>query len=226
MSDRGNQFMALLADLRRLVEGARTTVDLRPFAECVRKLGAAAVNVGPTEVPFGLPVCRFWQSALRGAQAPVRAIAAALMELGPNLTWTQNPNYRRTPPSERFLDNYGYAVIAGPRGGPPALLHQERCALGVLLLGPETVYPRHHHPATEIYVPLNAAEWWREQGPWRSEGAGTVIFHDSNIPHATRTSAQPLLAIYLWLGDLAIHARLMSEMQSCPVGAVADVEPE
>lgn len=211
MSNRGEQLRALLADLQRLVEGAGSTSELRPFSECLRDLGAAAADAEPAEVPFGLPVCRFWQSALQGAQAPVQAIAEALIVLGPGMTWTQNPNYRKAPPSERFLDNYGYAVIAGTRDGPPALLRHERCALGVLLLGPETVYPRHHHPATEIYVPLNAAEWWREQGPWRSEAAGAAIFHGSNVAHATRTSAQPLLAIYLWLGDLAIHARLMSE---------------
>lgn len=211
MIDRGKQLLALLADLRRLVEGAGSTAGSRPFSECLGDLGAAAVNVEPADVPFGLPVCRFWQSALQGTQAPVLAVAEALLVLGPSLTWTQNPNYRRTPPSERFLDNYGYAVIAGPRGGPPALLQHEGCALGVLLLGPETVYPCHHHPATEVYVPLTAAEWWREQGPWRSEAAGTAIFHGSNVPHATRTSAQPLLAIYMWRGDLAIHARLISE---------------
>ena len=82
-----------------------------------------------------------------------------------------------------FLDGYGYAVIAGPVDGPPALALDSRLALGVLVLGPRTHYPLHAHPAVEIYYTLTPdGDWWR--------GAG------------------PLLAIYLWWGDLATHARL------------------
>ena len=51
-------------------------------------------------------------------------------------------------------------------------------------------------------------EWWRGTGPWRSEPAGAAIYHAPNVPHATRTSDAPLLAVYVWIGDLATHASL------------------
>jgi quercetin dioxygenase-like cupin family protein len=69
-------------------------------------------------------------------------------------------------------------------------------ALGVLLLGSHTHYPLHAHPAVEVYVTLTPdGEWWREDGPWRREPAGTAIHHASGVPHATRTGETPLLAV-------------------------------
>jgi quercetin dioxygenase-like cupin family protein len=100
-------------------------------------------------------------------------------------------------------------VIVGPQDGPPALAVDSRIAIGVLLLGPHTHYPLHSHPAVEVYHTLTEeGEWWRDPGPWRREPSGSAIYHTANIPHATRTGADPLLAIYLWTGDLETHASL------------------
>src|SRR5882724_273965 len=215
MKEPAQHLAAFLADLARLVEGAAANdpgaaADGRRFAELVRELRGEAAQAPAVAVPFGLPVCRFWAPALEttGGQGPLAGMSHSLQALGPWLAWTQNPNYRRSPPSPEFLDRYGYAVIAGPAEGPPALVGHTNLALGVLLLGPRTHYPRHHHPATELYVPLNAGEWWRGDGPWRPEPAGAVIHHGSDVAHATRAGDTPLLAIYLWSGDLGTHAQL------------------
>jgi Dimethlysulfonioproprionate lyase len=158
-----------------------------------------------------LPVCRFWPAALEAAsRAAAAPLATALAPLTPALSWTQNPNYRRRPPEPTFLDRYGYAVIAGPRDGPPALARTPALALGVLLLGPRTHYPLHAHPALEVYYTLTDGEWWRDEGPWRPEPPGTAIVHAPHVRHATRAGDAPLLAIYVWRGDLATHARLTS----------------
>ena len=86
---------------------------------------------------------------------------------------------------------------------------EPRLALGVLLLGPGAHYPLHAHPAVEIYYTLTRdGEWWRDDGPWRQEPPGALIHHAPNARHATRAGASPLLAIYLWRGDLATHATL------------------
>jgi quercetin dioxygenase-like cupin family protein len=177
--------------------------SLEDFARRTSAIDASAL-VEPA--PARLAVCRFWDTALRAARGP---LVAPLSELGPSLAWAQNPNYRRRPPDAAFLDNYGYAVIAGPLEGPPALVPDARVALGVLLLGPRTHYPLHAHPAVEVYVTLTAdGEWWREDGRWRGKPAGVVIHHASGVPHATRAGHTPLLAVYVWRGELATHARL------------------
>ena len=154
-----------------------------------------------------IPVCRFWDAAL--ADTSATELTSALRVLGPALSWTQNPNYRRRPPAPTFLDNYGYAVIAGPSDGPPALVVAPSLALGVLLLGPHAHYPLHAHPAVEIYYTLTAGDWWREPGPWRSEPVRRAIYHAPNVRHATGAGAVPLLAVYLSRGDLTTHAALV-----------------
>ncbi len=215
MKEPAHHLAAFLADLVRLVEGAAASdgsaaADCRRFAGLVRELRSEAARPPAAAVPFGLPVCRFWAPALETTdeQGPLAGMIHALQALGPWLVWTQNPNYLRLPPTAEFLDRYGYAVIAGPADGPAALIGHAGLALGVLLLGPRTHYPQHSHPAIELYVPLNAGEWWRGDGPWRSERPGAVIHHGSEVVHATRAGDAPLLAIYLWSGDLGTHAQL------------------
>jgi hypothetical protein len=215
MTEPAQHLAVFLADLARLVEGAAegsAADDWRRFGDLLQELRGASAQAPEVATPFALPVCRFWAPALEASEAPepLAGIVRALRALGPWLAWTQNPNYRRSPPSADFLDRYGYAVIAGPAEGPPALVGHAGLALGVLLLGPHTHYPQHHHPAVELYVPLNAGEWWRADGPWRSESAGAVIHHGSEVAHATRAGDTPLLAIYLWSGELGTHARLAS----------------
>ena len=187
-----------------------TAAAIGEFTRLTRSVDAAREWPGPGASIERLPVCRFWDSAMEtAARGAAHSLVPALRLLGPTLSWAQNPNYRRHPPGQEFLDNYGYAVIVGPADGPPALAVDPRLALGVLLLGPGTHYPLHDHPAVEIYVTLTpGGEWWRRAGPWRGEPPATVMYHAPNVRHATRARVSPLLAVYLWCGDLATYARL------------------
>jgi len=173
-----------LASAAASASDASTATALADAVARVRAIDPAADWPNPEGTRARLPVGRFWEAALEAAtRGTAGALADALGVLAPALSWTQNPNYRRRPPDGSFLDGYGYAVIAGPVDGPPALALDSRLALGVLALGPRTHYSLHAHPAVEIYYTLTPdGDWWR--------GAG------------------PLLAIYLWWGDLATHARL------------------
>ena len=199
-----------------LVDAASATDDIEAAAEIGRLADMTqSIKIAdrrlPSPRPDRVPVCRFWDDALTLARRAGAAIAPALDRVGSALSWTQNPNYRRDPPDAGFLDNYGYAVIVGPADGPPALVADPGIALGVLLLGPHTHYPLHSHPAVEVYYTLTpGGEWWRGAGPWRREPVGAAIHHTPNVPHATRAGAEPLLAVYLWHGDLGTHARLSS----------------
>ena len=90
----------------------------------------------------------------------------------------------------------------------------DRLALGVLLLGPHTHYPTHRHPAVEIYVvAAGVAEWRKGEDPWHIEPEGSVIRHETMVPHATRTLADPLLAVYVWQGDLKTHAKIICQLR-------------
>lgn len=213
---RGRELELFLQSFGRALGDAATTTRDTEAAAGIRRLASLAqlitpaVPVPPATTPTRfLPVCRFWDEAIASARRAGASLANTVDSLAPILSWTQNPNYRRTPPDAGFLEHYGYAVIVGPADGPPALAIDPRLALGVLLLGPGTHYPLHSHPAIEVYYTLTEeGEWWRDAGPWRSEPSGSAIYHAPNVPHATRTQSSPLLAIYLWQGDLETHASL------------------
>ena len=198
---------ALAEALRTAARAAEPEASavLEDFARLVSTVDTARIAAPASSLPR-VAVCRLWDDALRASRGP---LVAPLAALGPWLSWTQNPNYRRQPPDASFLDNYGYAVLTGPADGPPALTVDAQLALGVLLLGPRTHYPLHAHPAVEVYYTLTpGGEWWRGAGPWRTEPPGAAIHHAPNVPHATRAGAEPLLALYVWAGDLGTHARL------------------
>ena len=143
--------------------------------------------------PSALPVLR-WLPAIK-ADAPAFSLELLneLSRAAPAMAWRQT--YTATEIGAAFLENYGYSEIVG-LSGP---LASERIACGFLLLGPETHYPRHRHEAEEVYVPLaGTASWQQGDGRWRERPPGTVIHHASDEPHAMRTGARALLALYLW----------------------------
>jgi hypothetical protein len=133
-------------------------------------------------------------SGLRVADGSLATLVAHLCHDASKLEWRQT--YTAAEASEEFLSNYGYTEIIG--SAAPG----DNLAAGFLLLGPHTFYPRHHHEAEEIYVPLSGtAEWLQGDGIWRSHPPGTIIHHVAHESHAMRTHRQPLLALYLWLSD-------------------------
>jgi quercetin dioxygenase-like cupin family protein len=121
-----------------------------------------------------------------------------------SLAWRRT--YTIDEAGEPFMQNYGWAELS--RSAPAPGVAQISC--GVLVLGPNTFYPRHRHEAEEIYLPLAGhAEWQQGDGAWRRRSPGTLIHHSSEEPHAMRTGDEPLLAMYLWRSrDLGQCARL------------------
>jgi len=151
-----------------------------------------------------LPVLH-WLRELPGQAGLHRPeLVAALVERAGELNWRRS--YSEPAVSAQFLDNYGWSEILGGSGPRVAA----RIACGFLLLGPATHYPRHRHEAEEIYLPLaGTAAWQQGECDWRDQAPGTVIHHQPLEPHAMRTHAEPLLALYLWRGaGLAQKARL------------------
>ena len=182
---------------------------LAAFLELLGPLADGATTRSSPSAPANLPVVAHFSTALSLASGEAGGLAQCVAQLRPALTFVQNPNYRAAPPSAGFLDNYGYAVFAGPEDAAPALVASPSLAFGLLLLGPHTEYPTHGHPASEVYLPLGPAEWREGESGWRRRPPGCVIYHAPNVRHATRTGEAPLAALYLWRGDLATHARLV-----------------
>lgn len=202
---------ALLDALGAVLDGAGgdSSAAVGPFRAALSQINIAAAVAPPMQ---SLPVCAHLDAALHAARgAGAGRLAEAVAPLAIDAFWTQNPNYQRRPPAADFLDGYGYFVVAGPADGAPAFVESPSLAVGLLLLGPGTRYPAHRHPAEELYIPLtDHGEWQKGEAAWRVEPAGGIIHHPPDLPHATRAGQGPLLALYLWRGALAHHARLNS----------------
>jgi hypothetical protein len=143
--------------------------------------------------PSSQPVLKY--ASVLESQTPrwARSVTQELFRLAPSLHWGQS--YPASAVGAQFLENYGWAEVAGLHGPIPS----EHVAIGFLILGPATLYPRHRHEAEEIYVPVSGtAAWQGGNGIWRNEPPRAVIVHERNEPHAIRTSSEPLLALYLW----------------------------
>ena len=188
------------AQIKQLLESLREP-RLAPFlSDWPPAMTARAVT------PCTLPVLR-WLPGPAGDPGDFGAdLVASVCHAAPSLAWRQT--YTVNDLDAAFLDNYGWSEILGAAGP----LVGARIACGFLLLGPSTHYPRHRHEAEEIYLPLcGTAAWQQGDAVWRERAPGTVIHHAGDEPHAMRTGADPLLALYLWRSkDLAQKAQLES----------------
>lgn len=147
-----------------------------------------------------------WLAAMPALAVPrTSALVQAIVDHADTTAWRQT--YAASDFGAAFLDRYGWSEWIGLRGP----LANTEIACGVLMLGPEVDYPAHAHEAEELYLPLaGTALWQRDDDAFTSRPPGTAIHHPAWMPHAMRTEADPLLALYLWRGgDLAAKSRII-----------------
>lgn len=153
--------------------------------------------------PGTLPVCR-WLDGMTPATG-AEEVMEDLKARSSGLSWRQT--YGVADFGADFLAGYGWSEFIGLRGPVPS----ERIACGILLLGPGITYPPHAHQAEEVYLPISGrAEWRHGERLFAPVEPGQVIHHSSWVPHAMRTGAEPLAALYLWRGgDLAAKSVIL-----------------
>jgi len=148
-----------------------------------------------SRAPHALPCLASLPRIASVAPGWVGPLANLLAASGAEFSWGQT--YAEADFGRHFIDNYGWLEVFGTRGH----FVSDEAAGGLLILGPNVVYPDHHHVAEELYVPLTStAEWRMGDTPFSVREAGDVIHHASNVSHAMRTGEEPLLALYLWRG--------------------------
>lgn len=148
--------------------------------------------------PLRLPACDHLDAALAlGRNGPEAGIARAITAIAPALRWTYS--YPDDPRWPGLASSVAFAQIAGPRG----LVPDDRLLLGLTLVAPGTVYPRHVHPAVEFYLVIAGTALWQVgHTDAVARPPGSLIFHPSGIAHAMTTANEPLLAAFTWHGDI------------------------
>lgn len=157
--------------------------------------------------PRSLRACSLLPETVGAAITVASDVAAAIAAVERELHWQQNPNYSDAAMGQRgYMDGYAYAEIVGPSG----FFAGDDFLLGLLLIGPDRIYPEHWHAAPELYWTLTGPSKWKNgTGAWAVREAGALFWHDPFVVHATATDATPLLAIWAWARDVATPARLV-----------------
>lgn len=145
--------------------------------------------------PRSLPVVASLSMLAGTADKKTAVIIRTLAAAAKHLFWGQT--YTQADFGRDFLQRYGWTELIGLRGP----IASSTLACGFLLLGPDTLYPRHSHTAEEIYVPLSEPTYWLQtEDDWMVRPCAEPIYHRSGLAHGMRTESTPLLAVYLWYG--------------------------
>ncbi len=190
--------LALLAR-RYLRRGIRRTDAVGEELRRVDPLIALAENAAPAAAPTHHPAIRHLAAALEGFR-DLDGLAAS----GPLLPWRHG--YQPHPSRPGFEDRLAWVELIGPE----APLRYSGLCLGFVLIAPDTTYPAHAHPATELYHIVSGRALWTAGESVATRRAGDFILHPSGIPHAMATAEEPLLTIYTWTGDVVSPSRFVA----------------
>jgi mannose-6-phosphate isomerase-like protein (cupin superfamily) len=124
-------------------------------------------------------------------------LANLLRKCAPRVPWTIGDV--KMPKS--FTGHSAYVEIVGPEG----FAHSDALRFGLYVQTPESFYPPHNHAAEEFYNVLSGrACWQKDDGEFRVKGPGSLIRHAPWQRHAMKTATEPLLAMWVWTGDLSM----------------------
>ncbi len=169
------------------------TDDMGVSVEQLRHAARVAVARPSFALPAGPDHAGILASALEASTSP---IGAALAAVGDALAW--HYHYAPRPGEADLADRIAFAEVIGPDGP----LDAPDCRIGFTLMAPATLYPLHAHPAIELYLVLSGEAQWSTPTAERIVPPGGFVLHRSNEPHAMRTFAAPLLALYAWRGAI------------------------
>lgn len=190
-----------LADLLRLLrsrfEAARDRSDA-VGAEITAVL-AGLDQIGTTPLAWQAtdhPLIRSLPAALDLLAPLAPEIADVLSRIGSDLPWRYG--YAARPDQPGLEAAMGWAEIVGPA----APFRSDHVCFGLTLIGPDTHYLPHRHPAVELYHVLSGTAAWSAENETALRPPGSLILHPANLVHAMRSGSEPLLALYSWTGDI------------------------
>ncbi len=113
--------------------------------------------------------------------------------------------------SRDFLPSFANGEGIGPDGR----LRHDRIILGLFLLGPETRYPAHAHPAEEFYIVLAGTPAFQvgADSEFVARPPGSIILHPADVSHAIRSGDEPFFGVFGWRGKIAAPSWYRDDMR-------------
>lgn len=175
----------------------------RPCLEAISLLDRIPRSIRRTATRR-LPVTAYLKNALSLTHGSVSALAGEIDASSILLDWLQP--YPRLATGAQFQRNYAEAEIAGSKG--PLIL--PGAAVGLFLLGPGTYFPSHIREDRQIIMVLGGTgDFQRGHGAWVPKPPASFVFQKSLTPQAFRTSAEPLLCLYVRMGSTAAEPAVL-----------------
>jgi mannose-6-phosphate isomerase-like protein (cupin superfamily) len=175
--------------------------DLTPFARHIDAVGSTVMH---------LPVLQHLHEAIQAGEAgPCAGLITQMHPIVDHFPW--NCFYRETPLTRPFLNDFGVIELVGPKSP----LQMENVVAGIFLLGPHTTYPEHRHRADEVYTVVSGQVHVLVDDIPHNVRAGQSQYVPSGAVHALRTGAEPMLALYTWIG--AVHDPVYFRIDGCDV---------
>ena len=99
---------------------------------------------------------------------------------------------------EFFEGGYSFSEIIGDSG----LATSKNIRMGLFLQNQNVDYPSHAHEAEEYYLILSGHGSWQIGNIWHDAIPGRIFHHQSEDSHRMITQSEPLLAIWIWTGEI------------------------
>ena len=182
--------------LRDIVRGAADLYLLsgNEAAAKAAQLMKASLPERPVDPPRPLDVLKHLRSVVLPCLG--EDFGGLVRNSTPWLPWTDRGF--GLPPGIRGRN--AYAELIGPSGP----MVSDECRFGFYLQAPDCLYPAHSHAAEEFYYILSGS------AEWRVGVAGTfvprvpdLVHHHPWQLHEMRTGQSPLLAMWIWTGDIS-----------------------
>ena len=164
----------------------------------VARLNSAMDGLGPAVRPaeaIRTATCDWLDAALAAAPSETSALRDALAPAAGMAEWREGP---RPGAPAGFDGGYAYVALVGPGGRIPS----PDCRVGLYLQRPGLHYPAHAHDAEELYFIVSGTADWQAGERRFKATPGQLIHHAPAEPHVMATGDAPLLAIFVWLGDI------------------------
>ncbi|MCV2867728.1 dimethylsulfoniopropionate lyase [Defluviimonas sp. WL0002] len=153
------------------------------------------------------------------------ALAAAIGDAAPHLTWITYDLYAPETIGEAFRLNHAFASLVGEEMAPFTAQDYD---LGLFLIAPDVLYRDHRHAAPELYAPLTGPHGWRfgTGDPVTVLPAHAPVWNEPFRPHMTKVGSEPFLCIYAWTRDVnapadVIMAADWPELEALRIGPAA-----
>jgi quercetin dioxygenase-like cupin family protein len=176
---------------QHLLDQMRTVYTAHPETSAFASFPQDVVR--QTVTPFHAPCAEVFAQDTTLTSTDYPMLQNAIVAAGPIAQWRET--YKGTDIGDTFMRQFGCYCIIG-EGGP---YQSQSFRAYMVYMPPGLFYPRHHHPAEEMYfVVSGSAKFQREGSADEVLIEGQTAFHASNQPHAMETLNEAVLCLVFW----------------------------